>query len=211
MYVELLIEDKSGKKAMEILIPKLVSNDIPVRIHSYKGISRIPKGYKPKTDASKRQMLDQLPRLLQGIGKVPECKAVVVICDLDNSDKHQFLSELNALLEICHPKPNAVFCLAIEEFEAWYLGDINAIRKAYPRAKSDVLNKYENDSICGTWEVLANAIYAGGSKVLNERGWQAIGEQKSVWAETISPYMNVQENASPSFNYMRNKLISIMQ
>ena len=176
MYVELLIEDMSGKRAIDILIPKLIDNEIAVRTHHYKGISRIPKGLKPKTEANKRQLLDQLPRLLQGFGRVPDCKAVVVICDLDDKDKQQFLAELNTVLESCHPKANTIFCLAIEEFEAWYLGDLNAIRKAYPRAKGSVLNGYVNDSICGTWELLANAIYTGGSKALNKKGWQIISE-----------------------------------
>ena len=209
MYVELLIEDISGKKAMDILIPKLVDNTIPIRTHPYKGIGRIPKGLKPKTDAKKRQLLDQLPRLLQGFGNVPDCKAVIVICDLDDKDKQQFLAELNAVLESCHPQPNAVFCLAIEEFEAWYLGDLTAVRKAYPHAKSNVLSKYENDSICGTWELLADAVYAGGSKALSKKGWQMVGEQKSIWAEAISPHMIIEENASPSFNEMREKLYDV--
>ena len=209
MYVELLIEDVSGKKAMDILIPKLVDNGMPVRTHAYKGIGRIPTGLKPRTDANKRQLLDHLPRLLQGFGRVPDCKAVVVICDLDDKDRQQFLGELNAVLESCKPRPNAVFCLAIEEFEAWYLGDVNAVRKAYPNAKSDVLSGYKNDSICGTWEVLADAVYAGGSKGLLNKGWQAVGEQKSAWAEAIGPYMDVEENASPSFREMRDQLRGI--
>ena len=175
----------------------------------YRGLGHIPKGLKPNENASKRKLLSQLPRLLQGFGNVPSCKAVVVICDLDDRNKQQFLDELNAVLDSCDPRPRAVFCLAIEEFEAWYLGDLNAVRKAYPRAKNNVLSGYENDSICGTWEVLANAVYTGGSKVLNKKGLQAVGEQKSIWAEAISPHMNVEENASPSFNEMRNQLQSI--
>jgi len=210
MYVELLIEDISAKKAMDILIPKLIDNAMPVRSHHYKGIGRIPKGLMPKTDATKRQLLDQLPRLLQGLGKVPDCKAVIVICDLDDRDKQLFLAELHAVLASCHPKPNAVFCLAIEEFEAWYLGDLAAVRKAYPRAKSSVLSRYKSDSICGTWEVLADAIYAGGSKALIKKGWQTVGEQKSIWAETISPHMHVEENVSPSFNAMRDQLCALV-
>ncbi|MCL1998960.1 MAG: DUF4276 family protein [Turicibacter sp.] len=207
MYVELLIEDMSGKKAMEILAPKLFN--IPVRITAYKGIGHLPKNMKPKTDASKRQLLNQLPKLLQGFGKVPDCKAVVVICDLDDRDRQAFLAELNSKLEECFPKPTSIFCLAIEEFEAWYLGDLNAVRKAYPRAKINVLNGYKNDSICGTWETLADAVYTGGSKALKNKGWQAVGEQKFIWAEKISPHMNVHENISPSFNEMRNKLHGI--
>ena len=204
MYVELLIEDTSGKKAMDILLPKLTG--VYVRTHQYKGIGRIPKGLKPKTDATKRQLLDQLPKILQGLGKVPACKAVVIICDLDDRNKQHFLSELDDVLKSCHPRPNTFFCLAVEEFEAWYLGDLDAVKKAYPHAKNNVLSAYENDTICGTWEVLADAVYSGGSNALTQKGWQAVGAQKSIWAETISPHMNVEENASPSFREMRDQL-----
>ncbi|MCL2017000.1 MAG: DUF4276 family protein [Defluviitaleaceae bacterium] len=207
MYVEVLVEDISGKKAIEILAPKLFN--IPTRIHHYKGIGHIPKNMRPKTDASKRQLLNELPRLLQGFGRVSACQAVVIICDLDDRDKQAFLAELNNILESCSPKPNAIFCLAVEEFEAWYLGDINAIKQAYPRAKNNVLNAYENDTICGTWETLADAVYKGGSKDLIKKGWQEIGKQKSAWAENIAPHMNVDENLSPSFNEMRGKLQNI--
>ena len=210
MYIEFLIEDWSGKIAMDILIPKLIKDDITIRTHPYKGLGRIPKGLKPKQNAGTRQLLSQLPRLLQGFAKVPSCKAVIVICDLDDRNKKIFLAELDSILNSCNPRPNAVFCLAIEEFEAWYLGDLNAIRKAYPRAKGNVLNGYKNDSICGTWELLANAIYSGGSKALSKKGWQAVGEQKSVWAQTISPHMDVDKNVSPSFNEMRLKLQEIV-
>jgi hypothetical protein len=66
-----------------------------------------------------------------------------------------------------------------------------------------------NDSICGTWELLADAVCRGGSKALNNEGWQAIGKQKSDWAKEINPLMNVDNNISPSFNNMRSQLKKI--
>jgi len=211
MHFEVLIEDQSGGKAMEILLPKLLGDGITFRIHPYKGVGRIPKGFKPGSDASKRQLLSQLPRLLQGYGNVPDCGTVIVICDLDSKEKEQFLSELQNVLDTCTKKPETFFFLAIEEFEAWYLGDLDAIRKAYSRAKNNVLNSYVNDSICGTWELLADAVYKGGHKALLKKGWQAVGEQKKIWAETISPHMNVDGNSSPSFNDMHTQLQAIKQ
>jgi len=118
---------------------------------------------------------------------------------------------LKKLLNNCNPKPDARFCLAIEEFEAWYLGDLAAVRKAYPKAKDAILNGYKNDSICGTWELLADAVCKKGSKALIKEGWQAIGKQKVIWAKEISPYMEVDSNLSPSFNNMRLQLQSITE
>jgi len=202
MHFEFLTEDQSSAKAMGILIPKLLENEITYRIHQYKGIGRIPKGLRPKSAAGKRILLDQLPRILRGYGNTSYCDVVIVICDLDDKDKEGFLAELQNVLDSCGGIPKTLICLAIEEFEAWYLGDLNAIRKAYPKAKAGVLNSYINDSICGTWELLADAVCKGGSKALSKKGWQAVGEQKSIWAEAISPHMNVNENHSPSFNNM---------
>ena len=98
------------------------------------------------------------------------------------------------------------FCIAIEEGEAWLLGDIFAIKAAYPKAQDNVLNGYENDSICGTWELLADAVFNNGSDALKKQGWQAVGRAKSAWAENIAPHMDVDANASPSFRYFRDKV-----
>jgi hypothetical protein len=202
-----LTEDISGKRAMDILIPKLLGDEITYKVYSYKGIGRIPSGMRPKTDASKRILLDQLPKVLNGYGSVPNSGTIVVICDLDDKNKADFLFQLEGMLDGCRHKPEKVlFCVAVEEFEAWYLGDLDAIKSAYPKAKDNILRNYTNDSICDTWELLADAIHDGGHKNLKKRGWQAIGEEKSVWASKISPYMDVEKNMSPSFIEMRDKL-----
>ncbi len=88
-HFEFLVEDQSSAKAMEILIPKILGCDNTFNIHQYKGIGYIPKDLKPKTDANKRILLDQLPRLLRGYGKTSYI--VVVICDLDTRDKHKLM------------------------------------------------------------------------------------------------------------------------
>lgn len=65
---------------------------------------------------------------------------------------------------------------------------------------------YLNDSICGTWEKLADAVYPGGSQKLSIKGWWAVGAEKSKWAEVITPKMDIANNASPSFCYFRRNL-----
>ena len=117
-----------------------------------------------------------------------------------------FKEELNTILNACDPKPTTRFCIAIEEGEAWFLGDIPAIKKAYPRAKESELNSYVNDSICGTWEKLADAVFPGGATALSSKGWVAVGTEKSKWAEKITPHMNVDSNDSSSFGYFRSKI-----
>lgn len=212
MHFEILVEDQSGKKALEILVPKIIGEQHTYGIYPYKGIGRMPKNLHSSTDASKRILLEQLPRLLRGYGKTfagyPKNypAVVILVCDLDDKCLKVFRQELFAILETCNPKPETSFCIAIEEGEAWFFGDIPAIKMAYPHAKVAVLNAYENDSICGTWERLADAVFPGGSKVLSTNGWQAIGAEKSAWSEKITPYMDIDNNESPSFCYFREKM-----
>lgn len=217
VHFEILIEDQSGKKAIDILVPKIIGHNHTFRTHAYKGIGHIPKKLGVNQNASKRILLDQLPKLLNGYGNTFKNNskdypaAVILICDLDDKCLSAFRQELYSILNKCSSKPKTRFCIAIEEGEAWFLGDISAIERAYPRAKKTVLKKYKNDSICGTWEYLANGIYSGGSTALSAKGWQAIGAEKSQWAEKISPHMNIEVNNSPSFIYFRDKLIELAE
>lgn len=217
MHLEILVEDQSGKKALDILIPKIIADQHTFNVHSYKGIGRIPKNLSTSQDVTKRVLLDQLPRLLRGYGNVfanyPENMpaAVIVVCDLDDRCLKRFHAELLNVLNACNPKPETRFCIAIEEGEAWLMGDIDAVKLAYPKAKDSVLLAYENDNICGTWERLADAVYLGGAAALSNKGWQAVGYEKSQWAEAICPHMDVERNASPSFIYFRKKLRELTQ
>lgn len=210
MHIEFLVEDSSGKVALQTLIPKIVDAGLEFRIHSYKGVGRLPQGLRGSTDPCKRILLDNLPRLLRGFGETyassgfPDC--VVVVCDLDDKSKSQFLQELVQVANQCNPLLPAHFFFAIEEGEAWYLGDLTAIRSAYPHAKKGILDGYEQDSICGTWEVLADAITKGGSKALKKGGWHVIGAEKHKWAEEIPRYMDIEANRSPSFVEFRDGL-----
>ena len=101
---------------------------------------------------------------------------LVVICDLDNECLKSFRQELFSVLNACNPKPETRFCIAIEEGEAWMLGDLAAIKKAYLNANNKILNSYKNDTICGTWELLADAIYVGGAQKLKNQPWNIIGK-----------------------------------
>ena len=212
MHFEILVEDQSGKKALEFLVPKIVESKNTFRIVGYRGIGRIPSNLSNSLDASRRQLLDQLPRLLGGYGRTYASTstelqaAVIVVCDLDDKCMKSFRKELLDVLKACNPKPITRFCLAIEEGEAWLLGDSAAVRKAYPGARVNVLEQYENDAICGTWELLADAVYTGGSQGLKKRGWMAVGREKSAWSEQIAPHIDVDRNASPSFQYFKEKL-----
>jgi Domain of unknown function (DUF4276) len=212
MHFEILVEDQAGKKMLDCLVPRIIGGDHTFTVHSYKGIGRIPKNLNHDADPTKRILLDRLPKLLAGYGRTfaeypaDYSAAVIIVCDLDDRCLRTFREELLHIEQNCHPRPNVRFCIAIEEGEAWFLGDIPALKIAYPSTRDVIVNNYIQDSICGTWELLADAIYRGGSQALSGLGWQEVGRQKSIWAEQITPNMDINRNQSPSFDYFLTKL-----
>jgi hypothetical protein len=217
MHFEFLVEDTSLKKFLAIIIPKIITNNNHTyKIHSYSGIGSIPKNLSKQTNIKNRMLLNNLPKLLSGYGKTfngypDDYKAVVmVIMDLDDECLKTMRIEFFSILKSCLIPPETCFIFAIEEMEAWLLGDINAIQKAYPKVKKSVLSNYNNDSICGTWELLADAIYEGGSRKLMDEGYPITGKIKTEWAENIAPHLSVANNKSPSFQYFLGKIVQLI-
>ena len=215
MHFEILVEDQSGKVLIENLLDRILNvnaKETSYNIHSYKGIGHIPKNLNSTIDPRKRLLLNHLPKLLRAYGKSlrNSPSVVVVVVDSDDRDFVSFKQELLDLLEQCDPCPNVLYRIAIEEMEAWLLGDYPAIRAAYPRAKNAILNGYVQDSICGTWETLANAIHSSGSGGLTILGYPEIGKVKCRWAQEITPHMDVENNRSRSFQLFRDSLREIL-
>ncbi len=210
MHFEILVEDASSKIALENIIDKILGphgSPHTCKIIKYKGIGQLPKNLQGKTDPQKRILLDRLPQLLRGYGKslTTDC-VVIVLVDSDSKDCTELKKELLALLDKCIPAPRTLFRIAIEELEAWFLGDRHALLSAYPSAKKSFIDHYKQDSVCGTWEKLADIIYPGGSKALKKIGWPGTGMEKCKWAEKISPFMDVENNKSKSFQVFRDGL-----
>ncbi len=209
MHFEILVEDSSGARLLEILLPKLLqahTANPTWRVHAYKGIGRIPAGLTNTPDPRKRILLDRLPMILRGYRNTPGIDAVVVVVDADNRDCKAFLRELNAVAIDCDFAERTMFRLAIEELEAWYFGDRAAILTSYPRARRHMLDAYEQDSVCATWEHLAVALRFADANASARRLGGDAGRIKHEWAERIGPVMDVEQNQSPSFCKLRDGL-----
>jgi len=212
MHIEVLVEDSSGAALMKHLMPKLLgeaAGEHAWRVHDFKGVGRIPKNLTQQSDARITTLLDKLPRMLEGYGK-SGYEAVLVLVDTDRHDASAFRRDLEALLERCPNAPKTVFGLATEEIEAWYFGDRTALLEAYPRADKRVLNKYQQDAVCGTWEMLADALVKGGAAALKQQGFHKAGEFKHECAHRIGPLMDVARNQSPSFCDTRQGVIDLL-
>ena len=208
MHFEVLVEDRSGSIIVNKVLEKILGQNNTGhswRTHSYQGVGRIPKNLNHVPDPTQRLLLNHLPRLLRGYGRSLGYSAtVLIVADLDSRDCLVFKQELINVLHACIPRPKVKFRIAIEEVEAWLLGDRDAVKNAYPNARNTVLNQYVQDSICGTWEILADAVYRGGSARLRTVGYPEAGIVKAEWARQISDHMDVDRNRSKSFQVFRD-------
>lgn len=211
MHFEFLVEGQIELTTLSILMEKILGKyDHPHtwRIHKHRGIGRIPDN--PATPPNKRDstLLHNLPSKLRAYGnELRRDMAVVVLVDLDDeADCITFKSRMTSLLDLCNHKPQVLFRIAIEELEAWFLGDPQALERAYPNLSKNVLDSYVQDSQCGTWETLADAISHGWRGALRPEGRRSprVLEKKLEWAKKIAPLLDVQSNKSPSFCVFRD-------
>lgn len=161
MHFEILVEGQSELTALSILMPFLVGEYMEPhswKIHKHRGIGKLPDSFDYRPNINDMTLLHQLPAKIKAYSREPmENRVVIVLLDLDSNNKNELLSKLNSIIDYCNSHIKIEFLFAVEELEAWYLGDRNALIKYNPNIKIDELHDYAQDSICGTWEVLARA------------------------------------------------------
>ncbi|WP_026759812.1 DUF4276 family protein [Selenomonas ruminantium] len=208
MYFQFLIEDKSGKVLVEKIMDKLceVESNLFYECKYFHGIGGFTKKNTVK-ETKTGKLLNDLATYLRGFDKslkfMPDGAAVFVVLDNDTRETEVFRNELEQVAISNNISIDHVFCIAVEEMEAWLLGDEAAIKSAYPEARLNYLKNYKQDSICGTWEILAEIVYEGGMKRFAEEcpTFVEAGRLKSEWAEKIGQYMDLDNNHSPSFQF----------
>lgn len=189
MHFEVLLEEESTRAAMDNLLPKMIRDEDSFNIHPFNG---------------KKDLLGKLPGRLRAYKKwIPRDYRIVVLIDRDRDDcmvlKRQMETiAIEAGLSTKSSSPNddtfqVLNRIAIEELEAWFLGDVEALAAAYPGVPLTLgaKERYRDpDAVVNAWEAL--------ERVLQQAGYPG-PLQKIKSASEISKGMVPDRNRSASF------------
>ncbi|OLT22681.1 hypothetical protein BJF78_33375 [Pseudonocardia sp. CNS-139] len=189
--VEILVEEFSAELALRLLLPRIVPG-VPFEIRRFQG---------------KQDLLKKLPARLAGYATWPgvDVARIVVLVDRDDEDCRALRDRLDseaakAGFKPTGPERTVVNRIAVEELEAWFFGDVDAIVAAYPRVPVSTGSKAvfrDPDQIQGG---TAEAF----ERLLQRHGYHKAGLAKASAAQDVATYMNVERNASASFQAFRD-------
>jgi Domain of unknown function (DUF4276) len=203
LHIEFLVEDLSTQEALNNILPKILAPNISYKVHSFQG---------------KPDLISKLPSRLNGYRNwIPDDYRIVILLDRDDEDCLLLKQKLEKIVTkvglITKPSVSStqsfqvLIRLAIEEVEAWFFGDIQAITQAYSKVSSNLASqaKYRDpDAIRGgTWETL--------ERILQRAGYHQGGLEKVKAARDISLHMNPEQNRSKSFQVFYSGLLNICQ
>jgi len=201
MHVEFLVEERSAEEALKSLVPGILGPDVTFAIHAYQG---------------KQDLLGKLPNRLKAYRSwLPRDWRIAVLVDGDDEDCRQLKATLDGAARTARLRirsaPGSSFQvlnrLAIEELEAWFFGDIDALHAAYPRIDLNLGKKAkyrDPDAIKGgTWEAL--------ERELSRLGYHGEGLPKIAAARAISAHMVPKRNRPRSFRTFREGLLELVK
>ena len=203
MHIEFLLEEESCAEALKFLTPKIIGNQVSFATHTFQG---------------KNDLLNCLKARLRGYAKwLPEDWRIVVLVDRD----HDACLKLKAKLEKAASdaglatrtslgrmsRLQVLNRIAVEELEAWFFGDVEAITTAYPGVPMTLAEKrgFRNpDAISGgTWEAL--------ERILKQAGYYTAGMPKIEVARSIGRHLLPERNRSASFKAFCEGLREMVQ
>jgi len=198
-HIEFLVEEPSMEVALRQFLPRIIG-----------GTSFAIYPHQCKED-----LLNSLSNRLRGYSSwIPQGYRIVVVVDGDDDDCRELKDKLeeaarNAGLVTRSQSGRQVYQvvnrIAVEELEAWFFGDWDAVLRAFPAVSPNVPNKQryrDSDGISGgTWEAL--------ERVLIRAGYFKTGLRKIEAARSIAQHMDPAINRSRSFQVFRDVLVEM--
>jgi len=177
-HVEFLLEETSMENLLSIILPQILPEGYELNVNCFL------RPHQGKSDLKK-----SVPNKIKAFSKFFKPSKIIIIQDQDSNDCVLLKSKL---IELCETNGTCpiLIRIACRELENWYLGDMNAIEKVYPKFKPKS-HKYRAK--------FRNVDNCFGS---NELERIVEGFQKGYASKNIPNYMNLNKNKSHSFNQL---------
>ena len=175
MKIVFLLEEPSMKEVLNVLLPQILPHDVLFQLVPHQGKSDLRKS---------------IPNKLRNWNE-PDVK-FVVLQDQDLSDCRDLKQALKTLCD--ENRIGVQVCIACKELEAWYLGDLSAVERAYDINLNKARKKFKiPDAIDSPKERLYELLHGKGHSQISG-------------ARRIAAHMNVSGNISESFNFFVSKV-----
>ena len=188
--LEILVEEPSMEAALRELMPRILQG----RAH-----------WKPINLGSKGKLLKALPARLRAYRKridQGENLKIIVLVDRDHDDCERLKQRLETIAREARlttktavngqDEFHVITRIAIEELEAWFIGDIDALKAAFTSLKSvNFPGNFRNPDNGGTWERL--------HRFLKRQGIYRNSYPKIEAARKIAAHLEPDRNRSRSF------------
>ncbi|OHC83656.1 MAG: hypothetical protein A3G73_11265 [Rhodospirillales bacterium RIFCSPLOWO2_12_FULL_67_15] len=198
-HIEVLVEEPSMEAALRVLLPRMIEN----------------LSFECYTHQCKDDLVNKLPGRLRGYASwLPDTWRILIVVDRDDEDCAALKARLERIAaneglvtrSAARGNPYVVVNrLAIEELEAWYFGDWNAVQAAFPRVPRTIPTNArfrDPDAISGgTWEAF--------ERILQQAGYFKGGLRKIEAARTIAKHMAPDRNESRSFQAFRAAIMEM--
>lgn len=175
MKIVFLLEEPSMKEVLNVLLPQIFPHDVLFQLVPHQGKSDLRKS---------------IPNKLRNWNE-PDVK-FVVLQDQDLSDCRDLKQALKTLCD--ENRIGVQVCIACKELEAWYLGDLSAVERAYDINLNKARTKFKiPDAVDSPKERLYELL-------------RGKGHSQISGARRIAAHMNVSGNISESFNFFVSKV-----
>jgi len=164
-----MVEEQSMEELLGVLLPRLLPNNVSALIIPHTGKDDLQKSIPKKLRAWKSQS-----------------DKFIIVHDRDSSNCVKLKNDIRLLCR--NSKNDCLIRIVCGELESWYLGDLNAVSRAYGKDYTPLSakRKYrEPDNLANAKDELRKLIPA----------YQPISGTKK-----IAGYMDIDNNTSHSFN-----------
>jgi hypothetical protein len=168
-HIVFLVEEPSMKTFLNALLPRLIPKDITYDILAHEGITDLERS---------------IPRKLRAYYIPGYELCFIILRDQHGGDCREIKRNLQ---QLCMAAPSVIIRIVCRELESWYLGDLQALEKAFDcrnLAQKQLTRKYrEPDNLTNAADLMRQLVP---------------GFVKSH-AEKIAACMELEQNCSKSF------------